>query len=191
MGYIIGGQKRAAIVQGTNTEFTNARQGAAGNIVETVPSVMPKRTFGGKRGVGGLSKSGSYQDVTRTAPLFNDPRYTSSTLAIPTDNRTLNGLYRFFAETDPIVGAGLKIHCLPAGENILTENGMTPVEQLTGLDKVIGKTGDFQRILATEKSLFVGDLYSVKIMGRPVSKYTDNHPFLVIKGKRIKTRSDS
>ena len=82
MGYIIGGQKRAAIVQGTNTEFTNAIQGAAGSVVETVPSVMPKRTFGGKRGVGGLSKSGSYQDVTRTAPLFNDPRYTSSTLAI-------------------------------------------------------------------------------------------------------------
>jgi len=49
-------------------------------------------------------------DVTRNAPLFNDPRYTSSTLAIPTDDRTLHGLYRFFADTDPIIGAALRIH---------------------------------------------------------------------------------
>jgi len=48
-------------------------------------------------------------DITRTAPMFNDPRYTSSTLAIPPDSRTLHGLYRFFGETDPIVGAAIKI----------------------------------------------------------------------------------
>jgi hypothetical protein len=53
---------------------------------------------------------GGVLDVTRNAPLFNDPRYTSSTLAIPTDDRTLHGLYRFFADTDPIVSAALRIH---------------------------------------------------------------------------------
>lgn len=57
-----------------------------------------------------ILKTASYLDVTRNAPLFNDPRYTSSTLSIPTDNRTLHGLYRFFTETDPIVGASLKMH---------------------------------------------------------------------------------
>lgn len=55
-----------------------------------------------------MQKTG-YLDTARSAPLFNDPRYTSSTLAIPTDERSLHGLYRFFSETDPIVGASLKL----------------------------------------------------------------------------------
>ena len=42
-------------------------------------------------------------DISRTAPTFNDPRYSFTTLSIPTDLRTLNGLYRFFDDTDPLV----------------------------------------------------------------------------------------
>lgn len=79
---------------------------------EEITSAKPLRS------IGNLDKSRDFMlktgtgtvDVQRNAPLFNDPRYTSSTLSIPTDNRTLHGLYRFFAETDPIVGAALKLH---------------------------------------------------------------------------------
>jgi len=49
-------------------------------------------------------------DISRTAPTFNDPRYTFTTLSIPTDIRTLNGLYRFFDDTDPIVGNAIRLH---------------------------------------------------------------------------------
>ena len=49
-------------------------------------------------------------DISRTAPTFNDPRYTFTTLSIPTDLRTLNGLYRFFDDTDPVVGNSLRLH---------------------------------------------------------------------------------
>ena len=72
-----------------------------GSNIIVVPSIAPGRTMSRRASAGG--------DITRTAPMFNDPRYTSSTLSIPTDQRTLNGLYRFFAETDPIVGSALRI----------------------------------------------------------------------------------
>jgi len=49
-------------------------------------------------------------DINRTAPTFNDPRYTFTTLSIPTDLRTLNGLYRFFDDTDPVVGNAIRLH---------------------------------------------------------------------------------
>jgi hypothetical protein len=99
MPYLIGG-KRPTIIKGTEEEFKKA---VLANKNIDLPNISPKRS------VGTLNKLGNVPDVTRSAPLFNDPRYTSSTLSIPTDDRTLNGLYRFFAETDPIVGAGLKI----------------------------------------------------------------------------------
>lgn len=49
-------------------------------------------------------------DISRTAPTFNDPRYSFTTLSIPTDQRTLNGLYRFFDDTDPVVGNAIRLH---------------------------------------------------------------------------------
>jgi hypothetical protein len=82
------------------------------NVVSTMTQMAPlppSRTFGAKS-TGYMTKKGTALDVTRNAPQFNDPRYTSSTLAIPTDERTLHGLYRFFAETDPIVGSALQLH---------------------------------------------------------------------------------
>ena len=101
MGYIVGGKTRQKILAGTESNFRDTVDAG----FTSVPDILPKRS------VGSLSKTGaSYPDVTRNAPLFNDPRYTSSTLSIPTDSRTLNGLYRFFAETDPIVGAALSLH---------------------------------------------------------------------------------
>jgi len=94
MGYLIGGR---IIVPGTEENFKQARG------VRKVPEIKP--TSGR---IGSIIKTGT--DVTRNAPLYNDPRYTSSTLAIPTDERTLHGLYRFFSETDPIVGSAIKIN---------------------------------------------------------------------------------
>lgn len=102
MGYILGtGKGKGKIItNATGQELDEARY-------IQVPSVKPQRGSN----LAGLRKSASSisGDVTRTAPLFNDPRYTSSTLAIPTDERTLHGLYRFFVETDPIVGSTHRI----------------------------------------------------------------------------------
>lgn len=87
----------------TNTEIIPTASSSGITPIRSLGNADKSRDFLLKKGSGDL-------DVLRNAPLFNDPRYTSSTLSIPTDNRTLHGLYRFFAETDPIVGAALKLH---------------------------------------------------------------------------------
>lgn len=108
MGYIIGGkiQPSPLITSATDADFQQAK------TITQVPSILPSRTAVGLQTLQNARAkyASGVTDVTRTAPLFNDPRYTSSTLAIPTDDRTLHGLYRFFAETDPIVGSALRIH---------------------------------------------------------------------------------
>jgi len=110
MGYLIGSQFKLA--EGTNEEFRKARASQFNNSRELteVPIVTPQRSTGNLANAQARRLvTAGVSDVTRTAPIFNDPRYTSSTLSIPTDDRTLHGLYRFFAETDPIVGASLKL----------------------------------------------------------------------------------
>lgn len=110
MGYIIGGRNQS-IVPGTESNFQAAKfahQNETG--ITKIPSVIPGRGPGHNKVREAQLRQSLGMDITRTAPVFNDPRYTASTLAIPTDERTLHGLYRFFAETDPIVGSALKIH---------------------------------------------------------------------------------
>lgn len=90
-----------------------------------VPSVSPVvsntlSSMGGRSAVAKSRTATASADISRTAPTFNDPRYSFTTLSIPTDLRTLNGLYRFFDDTDPVVGNSLKLHCLPPGALILT-----------------------------------------------------------------------
>ncbi|MCK4816854.1 hypothetical protein KA005_13880, partial [bacterium] len=79
----------------------------------TVPQVKPisGRSLAGTQGRIASAKSvTAAADISRTAPTFNDPRYTFTTLSIPTDLRTLNGLYRFFDDTDPLVGNAIRLH---------------------------------------------------------------------------------
>ena len=101
---VVGGHFKK-VLPGTESNFRGALK------ERNVPMSKPMRSFGSAdQSRDAKLKSFSGMDVQRNAPLFNDPRYTSSTLSIPTDNRTLHGLYRFFTETDPIVGASLKMH---------------------------------------------------------------------------------
>jgi hypothetical protein len=78
-----------------------------------VPSVRPVVTSSLNNSQQRIAKSRSAiaaSDISRTSPTFNDPRYSFTTLSIPTDLRTLNGLYRFFDDTDPIVGNCIRLH---------------------------------------------------------------------------------
>jgi hypothetical protein len=112
MGRLIVGGRFSIAKTASETDFQQARSGVA----LTGPSFVDIPNYEAKRGIRGinkvqdsLAKQATFSDVTRNAPLFNDPRYTSSTLSIPTDERTLNGLYRFFTETDPIVGSAIRL----------------------------------------------------------------------------------
>lgn len=130
-------------------------------------------------------------NISRTAPTFNDPRYTFTTLSIPTDQRTLNGLYRFFDDTDPVVGNAVRLHCLPAGEQVLTQNGLKNIENITIEDQTIGYNGKYQKVLDTFSSQYDGKLYTIKAMGTLPLTCTDEHRILVCGQKIVKVRSDS
>ena len=121
---VVGGHFKK-VVAGTESNFKGALK------EREVPMSKPVRSFGSAdQSRDAKLKSFSGMDVQRNAPLFNDPRYTSSTLSIPTDNRTLHGLYRFFTETDPIVGASLKMHSeLPLADVGLGQCEDTGVQQ--------------------------------------------------------------
>lgn len=104
MGYIIGGRPQV---------LDTAKKAEVDDKVSVtqISPITPKRsTFSHQQIQSQKAAQASMSDTTRVAPMFNDPRYTASTLSIPTDDRTLHGLYRFFSETDPIVGAGLKVN---------------------------------------------------------------------------------
>lgn len=106
--------QRQIITGNLDTEFTRRvsafpTQTGLQHVAPINPVSSVSFTKVGDRIVRRGSMGGSL-DISRSAPLFSDPRYTSSTLAIPTDDRTLHGLYRFFADTDPIVSAALRIH---------------------------------------------------------------------------------
>jgi len=94
-----------------------------------IPSVSPVisntlSSIGGRSAVARSKTVTASADISRTAPTFNDPRYSFTTLSIPTDLRTLNGLYRFFDDTDPIVGNALKLHCeFPLSRISLKDHG--------------------------------------------------------------------
>jgi len=89
-------------------------------------TVRPRRTTGSTFG---LQKTGT-ADISRTAPTFNDPRYTFTTLSIPTDQRTLNGLYRFFDDTDPVVGNAIRLHTeFPLSRMGLTDCGDSVIQR--------------------------------------------------------------
>lgn len=130
MGYILGKFQRLSGPP-SDEEFRRLRQQGAyqlgvegGTVVPVqqmeVPILKPQQAMFIRRqqAVNATQRyaAGSL-DVTHAAPLFNDPRYTSSTLAIPTDERTLHGLYRFYNDTDPIVGNAIRLHTeLPMAE---------------------------------------------------------------------------
>ena len=115
MGVILGGKNEPTFLANVSeSEWKQIRAEASrrtggiqlgvGGAQSNIPEYHPVRGSG-------LTRTAQGMDVSRVAPLFNDPRYTSSTLAIPTDERTLHGLYRFFIETDPIVGNAISMHC--------------------------------------------------------------------------------
>lgn len=185
MGYIIGNR----IV---NTDKYYANKKNVQNALVKVPEFKMAQGISINKAQDLKSRIRSQAaDISRTAPTFNDPRYTFTTLSIPTDLRTLNGLYRFFDDTDPIVGNAIRLHCLPPGSLILTANGIKPIEEITTEDKVIGKNGKYQHVLDTFSRQYDGKIYKIKVTGCPYVIYTEDHPILTCPSVRIRTRIDS
>ena len=106
MGYLIpGGRIKRfgdSLVPGSDgiVQVPNVKPSIGGSLINTQGRIAKARSATAAAGA----------DISRTSPTFNDPRYSFTTLSIPTDLRTLNGLYRFFDDTDPVVGNALRLH---------------------------------------------------------------------------------
>lgn len=185
MGYIIGGQFRR--YGDTLLSEAAAREALRVPMVKGSTGV----SIGRMQDTIARTKLAQSADISRTAPTFNDPRYTFTTLSIPTDQRTLNGLYRFFDDTDPVVGNAIRLHCLPAGEVVLTKNGIKRIEEITINDLVVNSNGQYQRVLDAFSNEYSGFLYTIKAAGCPSLTCTDEHRILTCSQIVVQTRKDS
>jgi hypothetical protein len=124
------------IVPGTDAAFREAKTGGFSGAPDT--SQRPSYTGLSKETPIHLNRAQLQRaraitasaDITRVGPAFVDPRYSSSTLQVPTDVRQLNGLYRFFDQTDPVIGTSHRLHTeIPLSDVLLTDCGDEGVQQ--------------------------------------------------------------
>lgn len=74
--------------------------------------------------------------------------------------------------------------CFPAGELVMTRNGMRPIESIQPGDKVLTDDGSFQNVVKLWERNYEGDLVVVKTRGLPRVRMTVEHPVLVRKDGR-------
>lgn len=100
-------------------------------------------------------------------------------LDIPQDYSLRNTYKRHFFRTNPIVGAAIELHCLPAGEAVLTRDGVESIERLQPGSLVLSTNGVWQKVLGTDVNQYEGEVYCFKVNGLPPFRCTDQHPILV------------
>lgn len=77
---------------------------------------------------------------------------------------------------------GMDVPCLPTDEKILTQRGMLPIQHIKVGDKVVGKSGKFQKVQDIYVHNFKGYLIEIRAEGCNSSlRVTPNHRVLAIK----------
>lgn len=79
--------------------------------------------------------------------------------------------------------------CLPAGELIVTQGGLKPIEQVQHGDYVLTSDGSLQKVLGTWERDYDGDLITVKVRGLPTAKVTADHRMIVAEDGRKRYKS--
>src|SRR6478735_10550220 len=106
-----------------------------------------------------LDGMGRIGDVVAAAAADGQPA-----LAIP-DHGTLAGAWKF---AHACKAAGIKpiLGCLLAGQEIVTSQGVKPVEEVQTGDLVLTHKGRFRRVLSTMRRPYRGRGYRVHLAGR-------------------------
>ena len=77
----------------------------------------------------------------------------------------------------PIPGHRYSLSCLPVGEEVITDNGLVPVECITGKEKLYDREGNFTNIKNIQISPYNGKTYSIKAEGVfDATTFTEEHP---------------
>lgn len=138
--------------------------------------------------VADMVKEGSVADMQRTPFQFTDPAYFDPILFFiqHRDRKELNFRLRYEYEFHPLIHNVIDLHCFPAGQPVITSEGVKAIENITIDDKVMSTSGEYQSVLGTDVHPFKGDMYSFKVLGLPEFECTDEHPILVRESKRVK-----
>jgi len=102
-----------------------------------------------------------------------------------TDHGKVGGLIKLYKNCkknniNPIFG------CLIAGQEIITENGISEIQNINVGDKVLTHTGKFQRVLSVMKKKVDTRLYYIELSGRygRTLRLTEEHPILIFDGEK-------
>lgn len=74
--------------------------------------------------------------------------------------------------------------CFPAGELVMTINGMRPIETIKAGDLVLTHDGSFQKVVKLWERDYDGELVTTQVRGLPKVRMTVEHPVLVRKDGR-------
>ena len=161
----------------SNTAFTRLRRGQKNVDVADLPEMLQRKVRAQVAG-GGADSLLSRQ--------FN-PFIQRMSLEEPRSWEERVRWKRYFYQTDPLINAAIQVHCLPAGEPVITPEGVKAIEAVTVDDQVLSASGTWQSVLGTDSHEFEGDMYTITVLGVPDFHCTDEHPVLVRGSHIVKT----
>lgn len=134
--------------------------------------------------------------ITQFSPEIRNPLLNPENFFLPkfqsndgTPNIELNLWFDSYSRWHPLVGNIIGLHCATKGTPVMTKKGVKNVEDVTTEDKVISSDGKYQKILATEPTLYDGKFVTVRGNGILGTQWTANHPFKIRKSIREKVQS--
>lgn len=109
-----------------------------------------------------------YGELAERCGMNADDIYAALSLA---DRRLMSPAYLRAGVGD---GGG----CFPAGELVMTRDGMRPIESIEPGMEVLTHTGSYRRVVHHWRRHYCGDIITVKVAGQPSVRMTADHPVL-------------
>ena len=133
---------------------------------------------------GGQSAGGGVMQQTQMPyqPEFASPDRQN----YPIHRNLANIYWRLFYKLDAVVGNGIEMYCLPAGEQVLIPSGSANIEDLRPGDEVLAPSGGTQQIEAIGNRQFKGELIETRGSGLLPFRTTNDHPVFVVRGRKIR-----
>ncbi len=95
-----------------------------------------------------------------------------------------------FERTLIIADEGAKVSyiegCFTKGTEIMTDEGVKPIEEIEKGEKVLTHTGDYREVYHTQVRPYTGTLFTIEYFGDSSKKIeaTEEHPFLAVKRQK-------
>lgn len=135
---------------------------------------------------GSVGGSGGGNVFNQTQRPYNPEFESPDRQNYPIHRNLANIYWRLFYKLDAIIGNGVDMYCLPAGEQVLTPTGSANIEDLRPGDEVLAPSGGVQRVERYGRRHFEGDVITVRGVGVLPFRVTDDHPVFVHRGSKVR-----